>query len=252
MTATATETRTVTGFELGVCREDALVLITHVDPATLTLPPVSDPDWHDQVACAGRASDFDVAEDNLDATLRALVDCSTCPVMAECRNYALLHDVSGVAGGLTRDVRGAWQRLNRIRIASSAEYVGEEVASLDAIAEIDYTKNGHGTARQRAETVMLLANRGHNANQIAALLDCNVRSVNRLVGIAVHHYGMLLGPDAVITVSAQPPKSIEHRGELHPEETPTAFELDEDYDDEFDYEFISELAGELTGQAVNA
>lgn len=177
----------------------------------LRLDAETDVDWQHQAACADHTELFD-AGGGLEREVRALLVCSTCPVMAQCRTWALTVDVDGVCGGLSPNARLAWQAANGIHLDDdTADYLGEEIACQEAIATIDTKQTGHGSARGRAHAVLVLANRGHNAAEIAEMAHCSIRSVNRLVAIGVHNYGMTLGPDAVIKLSEQPPVSIADR-----------------------------------------
>lgn len=167
--------------------------------------------WQDAAACAGRPELFDVADDP-DAVRRAVAVCAGCPVLSACRRYALAHDVAGVCGGLTRDQRSRWQRRRAISFTGTGEFLPRDVEALDELTDADCQRRGQGTAANRARRVALLANRGHTAAGIAELMGLSVRSVNRLLEIAVHHLRVELDPAALITVAVTPPRSIAGRG----------------------------------------
>ena len=61
--------------------------------------------WVRWAACAGRPAMFDDAE----RANEALRLCGRCPVLIECRLWALLNAVHGVAGGMTEGARAAWR-----------------------------------------------------------------------------------------------------------------------------------------------
>lgn len=167
--------------------------------------------WQDAAACAGRPDLMDIDGDR-PAEQRALALCASCPVLAECTNFAVHHDVAGVCGGLTRAERVAWQRDRGIAVAAADAFLPDEVAAIDELASSGYLERGHGTAANRARYVVMLANRGYAASEIADLMQLTVRSVNRLLEIAVHNLGVTLDTAAVIAVAARPPRSIAGRG----------------------------------------
>ena len=61
--------------------------------------------WVRRAACAGRPAMFDNPE-RMDDALRL---CARCPVLTECRLWALTNAVHGVAGGMTEGSRTAWR-----------------------------------------------------------------------------------------------------------------------------------------------
>jgi hypothetical protein len=167
--------------------------------------------WFEQAACAGRSNLIDVEGDRV-AEQRALAMCARCPVLSDCTHYALRRDVSGVCGGLTRSERLDWQCEHKISLDAASDFLPGEVGAIDDLAMSGCLGRGHGTAAHRARFVVLLANRGYTASAIGDLMGLSVRSVNRLLEIAVHHLGMTVEPSAVISVRPEPPVSIEGRG----------------------------------------
>jgi hypothetical protein len=167
--------------------------------------------WQEAAACAGRPDLMDVDGDR-PAEQTALALCARCPVLAECTNFAVHHDVAGVCGGLTRAERVAWQRDRGIAVATAGAFLPDDVAAIDELASSGYLERGHGTAANRARYVVMLANRGCAASEIAEMMQLTVRSVNRLLEIAVHNLGFTLDTTAVITVTTDPPRSIARRG----------------------------------------
>jgi hypothetical protein len=179
------------------------------DTSTVDVP-VADR-WLDAAACAGRPEAFDVDTDDV-AAPSALAICTTCPVLEDCRRYALSHDVSGVCGGLTRTQRVRLQEAHVARLSGSAQFLPTDVVAIDEFDLTGHRRRGHGTAANRARHVAMLADRGYPASQIADVMGLTVRSVNRLLEIAVHHLGIELGPASVISVLPVAPRSIAGRG----------------------------------------
>ncbi|MGI5162753.1 WhiB family transcriptional regulator [Spirillospora sp. CA-253888] len=78
----------------------------HTDPDALS-------DWRNKAACKGQAA-LMTARTNTD-TLAAKRLCFTCPVMPQCRSWALSLperiDPGGVCGGLTEPERATRRRI---------------------------------------------------------------------------------------------------------------------------------------------
>lgn len=95
---------------------------TATPPGVLTVkeatavPPTGDPDWQTRAAC--RTADLDMfhPEPGQPAN-RAKAVCARCPVLGDCREYALSLPLSsdrhGIYGGLTPDERQLIRRRTR-------------------------------------------------------------------------------------------------------------------------------------------
>jgi DNA-binding NarL/FixJ family response regulator len=135
--------------------------------------PPADPigAWVRQAGCAGRPAMFDDAERTNDA-LRL---CARCPVLAECRVWALRNAVHGVAGGMTANARAAW-RENQLMpepIVTIADFLPLAVAGAD---------QGWGLGRSDA-VLRAVAERtanGQTGREIADELGVTRRTVQRL------------------------------------------------------------------------
>lgn len=86
-------------------------------PPSPAAEPKPDLSFRVRGACGNRP-DIDWFSDNQARIAEAKKVCSTCPVLAQCRNYALAAgDLCGVWGGLTEGERRR-QRLRRARGAA--------------------------------------------------------------------------------------------------------------------------------------
>lgn len=127
--------------------------------------------WVKRAACGG---DSDVFED-LDAVDLALTICNSCPVLNECRTWALLNAVDGVAGGLTPFERRRWRTENGL---------SEPTISLEDFVDAEILRDDvRNRAVQSQALIDLVADwteRGESGNQIARRLNCSRRNVLRL------------------------------------------------------------------------
>lgn len=129
--------------------------------------------WERWAACAGRPAMFD--DDG--RTGEAMRLCARCPVLAQCRTWALTTAVAGVAGGMTEGSRATWRERHGFRepVASLAEFLPLEVASAD---------QGWGRGRSAA-ILRAVAERtieGQTGREIANDLGVTRRTVCRLRG----------------------------------------------------------------------
>ncbi|HEX8001594.1 MAG TPA: WhiB family transcriptional regulator [Mycobacteriales bacterium] len=127
--------------------------------------------WERRAACAGRSAMFDDAN----RTGEALRLCARCPVLAQCRTWALTTAVAGVAGGMTEGSRAAWRDKHGFRepAASLADFLPLDVASID---------QGWGKGRS-AVILRAVAERtanGQSGAEIADELGVTRRTVCRL------------------------------------------------------------------------
>jgi DNA-binding NarL/FixJ family response regulator len=127
--------------------------------------------WVRRAACAGRPAMFD----NPERTDDALRLCARCPVLAECRVWALTNAVHGVAGGMTEGSRAAWRKNQRIPepVATIADFFPLALAAAD-----------HGYGLGRSDVILrAVAERtanGQTGREIADELGVTRRTVNRL------------------------------------------------------------------------
>lgn len=129
--------------------------------------------WVRQAACTGRPAMFD----NPERTDDALRLCSRCPVLAECRVWALTNAVHGVAGGMTATSRAAWRENQRMPepVVTIADFLPLAVAGAD---------QGYGLGRSQM-ILRAVAERtamGRTAREIADELGVTRRTVERLKG----------------------------------------------------------------------
>ncbi|HEU0132979.1 MAG TPA: WhiB family transcriptional regulator [Mycobacteriales bacterium] len=127
--------------------------------------------WVRWAACAGRPAMFDDPE-RVNEALRL---CSRCPVLVECRLWALLNAVHGVAGGMTEGARTAWRqnvRLDEPEV-SIADFLPLSVAGAD---------QGWGLGRSKVilRAVAERTAKGQHAQEIADELGVTRRTIERL------------------------------------------------------------------------
>jgi DNA-binding NarL/FixJ family response regulator len=127
--------------------------------------------WVRRAACAGRPAMFD----NPERTSDALRLCGRCPVLAECRVWALTNAVHGVAGGMTEGSRAAWRETQRMPepVVTIADFLPLPVAAAD---------QGYGLGRSDV-ILRAVAERtasGQTSREIADELGVTRRTVNRL------------------------------------------------------------------------
>lgn len=109
-----------------------------------------------EASTRGRPRRHDPATIDPDAA-RALAICATCPVLLDCRSWALAHEANGIWGGLTAGDRARERRRLHIRLNEPS-------------ADDDSWK------RPRAA---YLFRQGWTAGQIATELRTEVRNVHR-------------------------------------------------------------------------
>src|SRR3954467_4152143 len=127
--------------------------------------------WVKWAACAGRPAMFDDPE-RVNEALRL---CGRCPVLVECRLWALLNAVDGVAGGMTEGARTAWRE--------NVGFDEPEVTIADflplAVAGAD---QGYGLGRSDVilRAVAERTAKGQTAGDIADELGVTRRTIERL------------------------------------------------------------------------
>jgi len=128
--------------------------------------------WAKQADCIGRPEAFD----DLRRTGEALRKCATCPVLRDCRDWALRNAVYGVAGGMTPSARAQWRRAHR---------VPEPVVTLADFLPLDIAVADQGRGLGRSDVIMrAIAQRaadGQTARDIAAELGVTTRTIERLM-----------------------------------------------------------------------
>lgn len=129
--------------------------------------------WMRRAACAGRPAMFDDAA----RTGEALRLCARCPVLAECRAWALGTAVSGVAGGMTEGSRAAWRENHGFRepIVTVAEFLPLTIAASDQ-------SWGKGRSEVILRAVAERMANGQSGREIADELGVTRRTVVRLRG----------------------------------------------------------------------
>jgi DNA-binding NarL/FixJ family response regulator len=128
--------------------------------------------WERRAACAGRSAMFDDER----RTGEALRLCARCPVLAQCRTWALTTAVAGVAGGMTEGSRSAFREKHGFRepAASLADFLPLEVASADA------GRWGKGRSAVILRAVAERTANGQSGGEIADELGVTRRTVCRL------------------------------------------------------------------------
>jgi Transcription factor WhiB len=101
--------------------------------------------------------------------------CGRCPVLRQCRSWALLNAVDGIAGGMTPDERVAWRKENRVTepTLTADDFIPAEVVSLDRTW-------GRGRSDAILRAVKQWTEDGETARQIGYRLGVTRRTVNRL------------------------------------------------------------------------
>lgn len=126
--------------------------------------------WAKQADCIGRPEAFD----DLRRTGEALRKCATCPVLRECREWALRNADYGVAGGMTPSARAKWRHAHR---------VPEPVVTLADFLPLDIAVADQGRGLGRSDVIMrAIAQRvadGQTAREIADELGVTRRTIER-------------------------------------------------------------------------
>lgn len=107
--------------------------------------------WADLGACAGMDPElFHPVDDGGDAVSeRASAACRRCPVIAECRDWALHHEAVGYWGGLTEKARRRLRRILGITdpAALGRDEVHDEVTGLTPpLSELDLGRSAREVA----------------------------------------------------------------------------------------------------------
>lgn len=145
---------------------------------TITAVQVLDPaphtsTWLDRAGCA----DIQVVFDDESREPEAVAACRRCPVMQECRSWAVSNAVHGVAGGMTDEQRRRWREARDLRepVLSADEFMPPEIANADR--QRPRTKSPAVLDAVRRWTDLGLSGRA-----IAERLDVTRRTVVRLRG----------------------------------------------------------------------
>jgi WhiB family redox-sensing transcriptional regulator len=127
--------------------------------------------WVQRARCAGRSATFG----NESRADEAVAICGRCPVLRQCRSWALLNAVDGVAGGMTPGERTAWRRENGVAepTLTAEDFVPAEVVSAG-------TKWGRGRSDAILRAVEQWTANGESGRQIATRLGITRRTVSRL------------------------------------------------------------------------
>lgn len=127
--------------------------------------------WVQRARCAGRVGLFG-DESRAD---EAVSVCQRCPVLRQCRAWALRNAVAGVAGGMTADERAAWRRETGVAepTLNGEDFIPAEVVSLDRTW-------GRGRSDAILRAVAQWTENGESGRQIATRLGVTRRTVNRL------------------------------------------------------------------------
>lgn len=127
--------------------------------------------WVQRARCVGRSAIF--GDESL--ADEAVAICGRCPVRRQCRSWALLNAVDGVAGAMTYDERVAWRKENGVNepTLTAEDFIPAEVVSLDRTW-------GRGRSDAILRAVAEWTEDGQTARQIGLRLGVTRRTVNRL------------------------------------------------------------------------
>jgi hypothetical protein len=127
--------------------------------------------WVRHARCVGRSAMFG-DENRAD---EAVTICGRCPVLRQCRSWALRHAVDGVAGGMAPDERVSWRTQNGVSepTLTAEDFIPAEVVSLDRTW-------GRGRSEAILRAVRQWTDDGETARQIGYRLGVTRRTVNRL------------------------------------------------------------------------
>lgn len=136
-------------------------------------PPPHTSTWLHRAGCTNLSAVFD----DESREPEAVAACRRCPVMQECRSWAVSNAVHGVAGAMTAEQRTRWREARDMRepVLSADEFMPPEIANAD---------------RQRPRTkspavldaVRRWTDLGLSGREIAERLDVTRRTVVRLRG----------------------------------------------------------------------
>jgi WhiB family redox-sensing transcriptional regulator len=127
--------------------------------------------WVRRAGCAGQSAVFGDG-----GRVREVVAvCGRCPVLRQCRAWALRNAVDGVAGGMRSDERAAWRKDNGVAepMLAAEDFIPAEVVSLDRTW-------GRGRSDAILNAVARWSEDGETARQIGLRLGVTRRTVNRL------------------------------------------------------------------------
>jgi DNA-binding NarL/FixJ family response regulator len=127
--------------------------------------------WITRAACGGRSALFD----NASRTAEATKLCARCPVLRDCRRWALVNAVDGFAGGMTVEARAAWRRSRGVR---EPQVTFEDVMPLFVVSAD--RRWGRGRSEAILGAVAEWTAKGATAREIAAELGVTRRTVCRL------------------------------------------------------------------------
>ena len=127
--------------------------------------------WVRRARCAGQAAVF--GDDSRADEATAI--CGRCPVLRQCRAWALRNAVDGVAGGMTADERVAWRRENGMTepTLTAEDFVPAEVVGAGI-------KWGRGRSEAILRAVEQWTANGESGRAIASRLGVTRRTVSRL------------------------------------------------------------------------
>jgi len=145
---------------------------------TITAVQVLDPiphssTWIERAGCTNLECVFDDEK----RAQEAVGACRRCPVMQECRSWAVANAVHGVAGAMTAGQRRRWREARNLR---------EPLASADHVMppEIAIADRQHPRSKTPAvlDAVRRWTDLGLSGREIAERLDVTRRTVVRLRG----------------------------------------------------------------------
>lgn len=152
-----------------VIEERSQAVVSELSDRRTASAPISS--WVRRASCVGRPHLFD-DHDRRDEALRL---CEGCPVLEECRAWALRNAVYGVAGGMTPQSRAAWRVEHGLREPSVSieDLLPAEVVGIDCRRRLS-----------RSDAVLAAVARwtekGESGRQIAGRLGVTRRTVTRL------------------------------------------------------------------------
>lgn len=119
--------------------------------------------WMRRAACAGHPELMAGTE-----VAAALRRCGSCPVLGDCRAWALWEaDVAGVCGGMTEDDRAGWRARHGVTVAP---------VPLLAVLPFDVLVRDLLDEGRRDEARSMLIERGASAQTVAAAVGGSPRT----------------------------------------------------------------------------
>lgn len=132
--------------------------------------------WKSEAACAQEHPNYEMAEitasTNAEVVAEARAVCIGCPVLVQCRQWALRHDVAGMCGGLTEAEREAWRARHHLsaEVVDLIDVTPARQLTATILAGLPGPTTGDLPQRVR-EVVIRMTHAGMTADDIVTRLD---------------------------------------------------------------------------------